>query len=114
MTHTPKGVRDEVRERSQRRCEYCHLPERGSYFRFHVEHIVAVQHEGKTELDNLAWSCIHCNSVKGPNIASFDPETGELTALFHPRLQVWDDHFEIVDGLIFGKTAGGRTTAKLL
>jgi hypothetical protein len=69
---------------------------------------------GSSELVNLAWSCFQCNRPKGPNLTTFDPETGELTRLFHPRQQVWDDHFEVVDGKILGKTAVGRATAELL
>jgi hypothetical protein len=29
-----------------------------------------------------------------------DPETGQLTPLFHPRIDHWDEHFECRDGEI--------------
>jgi hypothetical protein len=57
---------------------------------------------------------MQCNHAKGPNVASFDPETGDLTPLYHPRRDAWGDHFEIVDGEILGKTAIGRVTVRLL
>jgi hypothetical protein len=103
-----------VRARAGQRCEYCRLPEHRLRYPFHAEHIIAQQHAGKTALDNLAWDCLQCNSAKGPNVASYDQETGDLTALYHPRQQGWDEHFEIVDGEIVGKTAVGRVTIRLL
>jgi hypothetical protein len=45
---------------------------------------------------------------------TFDPQTQELSRLYHPREQEWNDHFEIVDGEILGTTAVGRATARLL
>jgi hypothetical protein len=114
MTRIRGRLRRNVRERAGGRCEYCRVPEGEMLYRFEAEHIIAEQHQGLSQLDNLAWSCTQCNRPKGPNLATFDPETGELTRLFHPRQQVWDDHFEIVDAEIIGKTAVGRATAELL
>lgn len=75
--------------------------------------MIAIQHDGTTELDNLAWACLQCNVLKGPNIASIDREAG-LTPLYDPRKQVWTEHFEVVDGEIIGRTAIGRVTSRLL
>jgi hypothetical protein len=96
-------------------CEYCRLPQAASRFvRFHVEHIVARQHGGATEAANLALSCSFCNFHKGPNIASLDPETGQLVPLFHPRRDGWTDHFAWEGTTIIGKTPIGRATVQLL
>lgn len=114
MTRVPARLRLQVRERARQRCEYCRLPEGESPYPFEAEHIIAEQHEGRTVPENLAWACLQCNRPKGPNLAAFDPQTGELTRLYHPREQVWDEHFEIVDGEILGRTAVGRATARLL
>jgi hypothetical protein len=57
---------------------------------------------------------LRCNHYKGPNIGSFDPLTGQLVPLFHPRLQVWDQHFQIVDAEIIPLTAEGRVTVRVL
>jgi hypothetical protein len=107
--------RDFVRERAGARCEYCKLPDFAlSPSDFHVEHIVARKHRGSDDPENLAWACIFCNFYKGPNLASFDPDTGELTRLFHPRRDKWDDHFRMQQRNIVGSTAVGRTTIWLM
>jgi hypothetical protein len=54
---------------------------------------VARQHGGKTEMENLAWSCHRCNYYKGPNLTSIDPETQAIVPLFNPRRAVWKLHF---------------------
>jgi hypothetical protein len=43
---------------------------------------------------NLALACIDCNLHKGTNLTGIDPQTNDVTELFHPRRQSWDDHFE--------------------
>jgi 5-methylcytosine-specific restriction endonuclease McrA len=86
---------------------------RGTYGH-HVEHIIAIKHRGQTALDNLAWSCFQCNGNKGSDIASYDIETGELTRLFHPRTDHWEEHFELdSNAFVVGKTAIGRVTVFL-
>jgi hypothetical protein len=65
-------------------------------------------------MSNLALACRRCNLNKGPNLSGLDPETGELTRLFHPRQDIWRAHFVFQQGRITGLTAVGRTTAALL
>ena len=49
-----------VRERAGHRCEYCGmLQAQQSFPFFHVDHIIALQHGGTDEPDNLALSCYH-------------------------------------------------------
>ena len=108
------ALRDAIRERAGFNCEYCLLPETESFFRFEPDHIIALKHEGQTELSNLASSCLECNRLKGTDIASVDPETGRIVRLFHPRQDRWPDHFEFRDGLIVPKTDIGRVTEHLL
>lgn len=103
-----------VRQRARAMCEYCGLSEAASYHAFHVEHIVAKQHRGSDDLANLAWSCHRCNSLKGPNLSSFDPLTGALVELFNPRRHVWPDHFEMNEAEVIGLTPIGRATTLLL
>jgi hypothetical protein len=81
---------------------------------FHVDHIIARQHGGTTMLDNLALACLHCNRHKGPNIGGRDPGTGEFGRLFHPRLDVWSDHFVFAGPGLIGKTVTGRITIQVL
>ena len=109
------AIRLTVRQRAQYKCEYCLILEAATPFiTFHAEHIIAQQHQVDDSLDNLALSCDRCNAYKGPNLSSIDPKTKTIVELFHPRKNQWNDHFEIRDGLVFGKTACGRATVKLL
>ena len=107
--------REAIRRRAKRRCEYCRLPDSAmNSSDFHVEHIVARKHGGKSSMENLAWSCIYCNLYKGPNLASFDPDTGKLTPLFNPRVTRWKEHFRMAGARIIGLTPVGRTSVWLL
>jgi 5-methylcytosine-specific restriction endonuclease McrA len=109
------GHREAVRQRAGGRCEYCHLPDSAMAPEdFHVEHIIARKHGGQDGMENLAWACIFCNLYKGPNLASFDPDTGELTRLFNPRRDRWDEHFRLHGPRIVGLTPVGRTSIWLL
>ena len=108
-------TRDYVRTRAGRCCEYCGLHEDQSPLAsLHVEHVRPIKHRGSDSLDNLALACIDCNLHKGSNVAGYDPETGQLSELFHPRLQRWADHFAWQGVLIVGITPVGRTTVEVL
>lgn len=110
----PIELRELVRQRSKARCEYCLLHEDDSFFSHEVDHIVAVKHGGQTIEDNLAWSCAICNRRKGSDLTSIDPESGEIVRLFHPRHDVWQDHFQLEHGRIIPLTPIGRVTVFLL
>ena len=114
MARPNRALEVKVIRRARGRCEYCHFPVAASELPFHLDHIVAVKHRGPTTSANLAWACFSCNLYKGPNIAGLDPVTGKLTRLFHPRRDVWNEHFDW-DGLwLRGKTAVGRTSIAVL
>jgi hypothetical protein len=102
-----------VKKRALWRCEYCLCPASFSPFTFHVDHIIPYSKGGKTELENLAFSC-GCNSFKANRTHAPDPQTGKSVALFHPRLQKWSEHFAWdEDGLrIIGITPTGRATVE--
>ena len=104
-----------VRERARGRCEYCSLPQSAEpFFAFHIEHIVARQHRGGDDPENLALACYHCNARKGPNLTAIDPATAPLVPLFHPRRDGWAEHFALNGNLIVGATPAGRATVALL
>ena len=110
-----RELRQAVRERSARHCEYCHLPDLLPHtMRFHLEHILARQHGGLTVLENLAWSCQPCNDLKGPNLSGVDPDTSAIVQLFHPRRDRWEEHFAFDGFEVVGLSAVGRTTVWLL
>ena len=107
------ALRREVRQRANERCEYCGLLQEELPFEtFHVEHVIARQHEGDDNTDNLCLSCHWCNLNKGPNISTI--VDGELLPLFHPRRDHWSDHFERKSDFIIGQTSIGRGTVRLL
>jgi hypothetical protein len=110
--------RARVRRRAQNACEYCQLPQRASILPHQTDHIIAQQHGGSHEESNLCLCCLRCNLKKGPNIASTDPEDQSeyrLVALFPPRQQRWQEHFQLQeDGRLEGLTPEGRATARLL
>src|SRR5262245_16491250 len=106
-------LRAAVIERAHRRCEYCHKPAIG-FYPHEVDHVVAQKHGGATAIENLAYACFECNRQKGSDIASIDPLNGDITPLFNPRTQNWNDHFRMADSRIIPLTANGRATVFLL
>ena len=108
------GTRLFVRERAGDRCEYCQLRQEHSAVPHHVEHIIARQHSGGDDIENLALACHRCNLHKGPNLSGIDPMTGDVKVLFHPRRDRWADHFTFRGVYVKGLTACGRTTAAVL
>ena len=113
-TYIPVALRRLVEERAKYQCEYCLLKANLSFFPHEIDHIIAEKHQGKTEANNLAYTCWRCNRYKGTDIGSFDPETGDFSFLFNPRIQKWIEHFEFKNYNILRLTSIGRTTVKLL
>jgi 5-methylcytosine-specific restriction endonuclease McrA len=110
------ATREIVRKRAGNRCEYCLLPQEASLLTFHVDHIIAKQHldDVVDEPGFLCLACNRCNSYKGTNLSSIDPQSNQMVPLYHPRQDRWDDHFQIRGGEIFGLTPIGRATVRLL
>lgn len=102
----------EVAQRAKHRCEYCHAPEPAFNFPFEVEHIVPEVSGGEDTMDNLALACHSCNAFKSARQSGADPETQTLAPLFHPRRDVWDEHFTVdAETLVIkGKISIGRAT----
>lgn len=105
-----------VRARAKECCEYCRLPSSSSPLTFHIEHVIARQHDGETTFGNLALSCPDCNLHKGSNIAGRDKIKKKriLTPLFNPRRHRWGKHFHWDGPRLIGLTAIGRTTIRIL
>jgi hypothetical protein len=114
LTHVPAELRRLVRERANRRCEYCLISEINTFAVHEIDHIVAEKHGGKTSLENLALSCTLCNRRKGSDLSSIDPKSGELVPLFHPRKDRWEDHFCFNGAHMDALTATGRATVQML
>jgi 5-methylcytosine-specific restriction endonuclease McrA len=84
MSRVAASLREKVRERANERCEYCRKPEGIGNFGHHIDHIIALKHNGSSDIENLAWACFQCNTTKGSNVASYDVQTKALTPLFKP------------------------------
>jgi len=108
------ATRELIRNRSGRRCEYCHFPDIALDLPFHVEHIVASVHRLDNSPTNPAWACPRCNLRKGPNLSTIDFETGAQVDLFNPRTMDWREHFVLRDGHVVGIISCGRGTVRLL
>jgi hypothetical protein len=110
-----RSLRQFVRDRAQRRCEYCHIPDSAApAAAFHAEHVIAKQHRGADGPKNRAWSCHRCNLKKGPNLSGRDPLTGSIVLLFNPRRQRWRRHFQWAGAILVGRTRTGRATIDVL
>jgi hypothetical protein len=108
------ATRDAVRRRAGHRCEYCLLRQEHSALAHHIEHIIAKQHGGRDDLDNLALACRRCNLQKGPNLVGIDPVSGSAVRLFHPRFDRWIEHFRFQGTNIEGLTPTGRASVSVL
>jgi len=108
-------VRRKVRERAGNRCEYCGLNQEDSPLAsLHIEHIRPKKHGGTDDETNLCLACIDCNLRKGANLTGIDPDTDAITELFHPRRDMWRDHFEWQGIRIIGRSPIGRATVVVL
>lgn len=113
MTSWPDTIR-RVRERAGNRCEYCLMHQALQGGTFHVEHVLPDSRGGPSVLGNLAWCCPSCNLKKSDRITVLDPKTGKTARLFHPRTDVWSEHFAFHGYRIAGITAVGRATIHAL
>ena len=100
------AVRQAVRLRARLVCEYCLMPDDGS---FQIEHIIPPRRwpsyaanrlphipyrpgrRGPDHIDNYAWSCRRCNGHKAERIQY--QAAGNWYRLFDPRHDHWPDHF---------------------
>lgn len=107
-----EALRQAVTERARGCCEYCRSQEAYATERFSIEHIHPQALGGLTVEENLALACQGCNGHKSAATKAADPQTSEMTTLFHPRQQIWEEHFAwSEDGLrISGLTPTGRAT----
>ncbi|WP_434684894.1 HNH endonuclease [Pseudanabaena minima] len=112
----PVAIRLQIRQRANFLCEYCHSSEEISPSRFEIDHIQPRSIGGSDDLDNLALACQCCNSHHYNFTQGKDPATLNAVNLFHPRHQVWKEHFIWSnDGCkIIGITETGRATVNRL
>ena len=65
---------------------------------------------------NLALICQGCNNHKYDKVAEFDAELQQVSPLYHPRQQIWAEHFTWNSDFqeILGLTSTGRATIATL
>lgn len=105
-----------IEQRAHYRCEYCKCHKDFASHTFNVEHIIPVSAGGETTMKNLALACSGCNGCKASRTQAVDPLSKVKANLFHPRQQLWHDHFIwSLDSLkIIGITPSGRATVEAL
>jgi hypothetical protein len=113
-TYIPEALRREVLQRAKGRCEYCGVHQHDRLFAHEIDHIYAEKHGGQSQSNNLSVACSECNRFKGSDLCSLDPVTNTIVALFHPRQQLWRDHFRLKGNIIEPLTPTGRVTERLL
>jgi hypothetical protein len=113
-TKIPVPLRRLVIARAQECCEYCRLPLRFAEAPHELDHLIASKQGGQTISENLALACLNCNRFKGSNLSGIDPLDGSLAALFNPRTQDWNEHFELDGAHSGGLTPSGRATVAVL
>jgi len=114
MPDVNAALRAEVRSRAKRQCEYCLVLEDLRLLKHEIDHIIPIKHGGENTAGNLALCCTVCNKYKGTDLASIDPETGEMQRLFNPRRDQWREHFDLRGAEIVARTDIGRVTVRLL
>lgn len=116
MSLVSPAIRQQVISKAQQCCEYCQTQQCLIGMPLVIDHIIPRSLGGSSDRANLAASCYRCNEFKGAKTQGIDPQTGEPVTLFHPRQQVWAEHFAWAEEgtQIKGLTAVGRATVSAL
>jgi len=117
MSIVSDQLRNAVVQRANNRCEYCQLPAQFQISGFDIDHVLPRSQGGQTDFMNLALACPHCNAHKWAHIDGEDPESGQRVALFNPRTQKWEEHFQWPEHSPFtlvGASTCGRATVMRL
>jgi len=115
VVYIPDQIREQVITRAKERCEYCQT-QQVIVISMEIDHIIPQSADGETELENLCYACISCNGSKLNSQTGIEPDTGDVTQLFNPRTQSWQEHFRwSTDGIrVIGITAIGCATINRL
>lgn len=93
-------------------CGYCSTSEAEFHGNFEIDHYLPQKKhpELKNDYNNLIWSCFECNRAKG----DFDSSNNQYK-IFRPDEYCADDHFELENDVLKGKTHEiGETTINIL
>lgn len=114
--YIPAVLRRAVAAAAQERCGYCLTQTLITGIAMQIDHIIPEGRGGSSAETNLWLACATCNLCKDAKTTGVDPLTGDYAPLFHPRQQMWREHFAwSIDSLhIIGLTATGRATVNTL
>ena len=112
MSYISDDLKNKIRRQAKNRCGYCLTPQEIISMAFEMEHLRPIADGGTDEEVNLWLACRNCNGFKHAKTKAIDPITNTEVALFNPRTQNWNKHFEFSEDKtkIIGKTSCGRTT----
>jgi hypothetical protein len=94
MSSIPAELRRLVVQRAAGRCEYCQLSQEGQEVTFHIDHVIPVMVGGQMVAENLALAYVSCSLRKAARQTAIDRQSGEEVALYNPRRDNWDEHFQ--------------------
>ncbi len=114
MSAIPATLRRLVIQRAESRCEYCQLSQEGQEATFHIDHVIPRAAGGETITENLALACVSYSLRKGARRVAIEPQSGNIVALYNPRCDAWDEHFQWEGVFLVGRTATGRATVAAL
>jgi 5-methylcytosine-specific restriction endonuclease McrA len=114
MSKISEKLKAKIRRQAKNRCGYCLLPQSLNPSLLEIEHLRATANGGTDGEENLWLACRLCNGYKNTQSGETDDDTNQTVALFNPRTQSWDEHFEWKNEMIVGKTPCGRATVKAL
>ena len=92
------------------------IPEALSVVTFEFQHILPSSLGGATSIENLCLSCPTCNRYQSDRTFGAGNEQTRMTALFHPHLEAWNDHFSWSEDAteLIGLTPTGMATTGLI
>lgn len=116
MPETREQRKGSVAKRARGACEYCRSQARFATQSFSVEHVIPLDRGGDDDPENLALACQGSNNHKYIRTEARDPVGGTMVPLFHPRRQLWKEHFVWSSDFtqILGRTPTGRATVDAL
>jgi 5-methylcytosine-specific restriction endonuclease McrA len=109
-----ESLKKRVIQRANSCCEYCLMENDISFIPHQIDHIISLKHGGSTNFNNLAYACFSCNNNKGSDIGTMLLPKKIFIRLFNPRIDNWDDNFELDNGVIYAQTNIAKATIKLL
>jgi hypothetical protein len=107
-----QNLRSQIELIDRKRCCYCLTNEANSGMPMTIDHIQPTSKGGLNTIENLCLACRTCNEYKSGTTEAIDPLTNQLTSLFNPRQQSWQEHFQWSNDAshVEGLTAIGRAT----